>query len=126
MQSPAWLFGFRPCTAFTVAKKKERLTSAKVSQPKQRDTRHSSGGSADVYTSYHTAAFAAEEIGNMASLLHTARQHRCYFCHPVGASEAYESSICIRHQLLISLRLLVLLVRRGRFGKLWRVVKWSV
>jgi hypothetical protein len=61
----------------------------------------------------------------MASfLLSKAHQHRCYFCHRVGASEAYHSDICIRHQLLISLRLFVLLARRGRFGKLWRFVKW--
>jgi hypothetical protein len=61
----------------------------------------------------------------MASLLsNKARRRRCYFCQEVGASEAYESSICLRHQTRISLRLLVLLVRKGRFGKLWRVVKW--
>ncbi len=53
------------------------------------------------------------------------RQRRCYFCHRVGASEAYYSNICIRHQLLISLRLFVLLARSGRFGKFWRVVKWE-
>jgi len=53
---------------------------------------------------------------------HTHRR-RCYFCHQVGASEAYSTDICIRHQLLISFRLLILLARRGRFGKLWRVVK---
>lgn len=47
----------------------------------------------------------------------------CYFCHQVGGSNAYYSNICIRHQLLISLRLFVLLARSGRFGKLWRIVK---
>jgi hypothetical protein len=51
------------------------------------------------------------------------QRSRCYFCHQVGAGEAYYSDICIRHQLLISLRLFVLLARRGRFGKVWRFVK---
>jgi hypothetical protein len=58
----------------------------------------------------------------MAGFLSNACQRRCYFCHQVGVSGAY-SNICIHHQLLISLRLFVLLARRGRFGKLWRFVK---
>jgi len=62
----------------------------------------------------------------MASLLNKARQCRCYFCHQVGTSEACHADICIRHQAQISLRLFVLLARRGRFGKLWRVVKWEI
>ncbi len=62
----------------------------------------------------------------MASLLSKVRQRRCYFCHRVGPGEAYYSDICIRHQVLISLRLFVLLARSGRFGKVWRVVKWYV
>lgn len=46
-------------------------------------------------------------------------RRRCYFCHRgMGASKAYYSGICIRHQILISLRLFVLLASRGRFGKL--------
>ena len=61
----------------------------------------------------------------MASLLNKARQRRCYFCHQVGASEAYYSNICIRHQAQISLRLKILLASSGRFGKLWRVVTWE-
>lgn len=59
----------------------------------------------------------------MNMLNHICRR-RCYFCHQVGATEVYSTGICLRHQLLISLRLLILLARRGRFGKLWRVVKW--
>ena len=62
----------------------------------------------------------------MANLLSKARRRRCYFCHQVGASEAYSSDICLRHQTRISLRLLVLLVRKGRFGKLWKVVRWGL
>ncbi len=63
----------------------------------------------------------------MVGFLYKAHQHsKCYFCRRIGASEAYYSTICIRHQLLISLRLFVLLARRGRFGKLWRVVKWEI
>ncbi len=61
----------------------------------------------------------------MAGLLSKTR-HRssCYFCHQLGASEAYHTNICIRHQVLISLRLFVLLARSGRFGKVWKMVKW--
>lgn len=62
----------------------------------------------------------------MASLLSEARQRRCCFCHRVGASEAYHSDICIRHQVLISLRLFVLLACHGRLRKLWRAVKWEI
>ncbi len=60
----------------------------------------------------------------MASLLSKARR-RCYVCHEVGVSDAYYSGICFRHQTLISLRLLVLLARRGRFGKFWQIVRWA-
>ena len=56
-------------------------------------------------------------------LKHSSRR-RCYFCQQASASEAYSTNICLRHQLLISLRLFILLARRGRFGKLWRIVKW--
>jgi hypothetical protein len=58
------------------------------------------------------------------NILNYIRRRRCYFCQEVGASDAYYNDICIRHQFLISLRLFVLLARCGRFGKLWRVVKW--
>ncbi len=51
-------------------------------------------------------------------------QRRCFFCHQVGESSATYGDICIRHHLLISLRFLILFVRRGRFGKFWRFVKW--
>lgn len=53
---------------------------------------------------------------------HTHRR-RCFFCAHVGASEAYSATVCLRHQLLISLRLLILLARHGRFVGLWKVVK---
>lgn len=61
----------------------------------------------------------------MASLLNKARQRRCYFCYQASMGEARYADICIRHQLCISLRLFVLLARRGRFGKLWKVVTWE-
>jgi len=61
----------------------------------------------------------------MASFLRKARQRRCHFCGHVSASEAYESGICLRHQLCISLRLLFLLARQGRFGNFWRIVGWG-
>jgi hypothetical protein len=60
----------------------------------------------------------------MASLLNKAHRSSCYFCHQAGASQACAADICMCHQALISLRLLVLLARRGRFGKFWRFVKW--
>jgi hypothetical protein len=62
----------------------------------------------------------------MMKLLNFYRRRRCYFCAQVSASEAYAADICLRHQLLISFRLLVLLARAGRFGQFWKVVseKW--
>jgi len=60
----------------------------------------------------------------MASFLSKVHRRGCYFCRRVGASEAYAADICMRHQALISLKLLVLLVRRGRFGKFWQIVRW--
>lgn len=61
----------------------------------------------------------------MTRFLRKARRRRCYFCHQVEASEVYSSNICLRHQALISLRLLALLARRGRFGKCWQMVRWG-
>lgn len=52
------------------------------------------------------------------------RQRRCYFCHQVSMSEATYADICLRHQLLISLRLAVLLVRTRRLRNLWQIVRW--
>ncbi len=63
------------------------------------------------------------KLGTMAGLFSNARRS-CYFCHQVEASEAYAAHICMRHQALISLRLLVRLARCGRFGKFWRVMIW--
>ena len=62
----------------------------------------------------------------MVSFLNNAYRHRCYFCHQASMNEAYSTDICIRHQLLISIRLLVLLARAGRFGQFWKIVrvKW--
>ena len=60
----------------------------------------------------------------MASRLTHIHRRNCYFCHQAPANEAYSATVCLRHQLLISFRLLVLLARRGRFGKLWRIVTW--
>lgn len=53
------------------------------------------------------------------------RQHsRCYFCGQASMSEARYTDICFRHQLLISLRLLVLLVRKTRLSSLYQIVRW--
>jgi hypothetical protein len=60
----------------------------------------------------------------MASFLNKARHSRCYFCHRIGASEASYRDICIRHQLLISLRLFVLVARRMRFRRMGSIVRW--
>ena len=56
--------------------------------------------------------------------MRTKHRGKCFFCVHISASEAYASDVCLRHQLLISLRLFVLLARQGRFGKLWRIVTW--
>jgi len=40
-------------------------------------------------------------------------------------SEARYTDICLRHQLLISLRLLALpFVRKTRLSTLWQIVRW--
>lgn len=62
----------------------------------------------------------------MASLLSKLHRRRCYFCHQAHTGEACDEGICIRHHIRISLRLLVLLARSGRFGKLWRALKWGI
>ena len=72
------------------------------------------------YTSYHLAASAAEEIGQMSKH----QQDRCYFCHQVGLSEATYSNICFRHRILISLRLLFLVARSRRPGRLRGIARW--
>ena len=79
-----------------------------------------------LYRVYHLATSAAEEIGKMASLLSKTHQHRCLLCHQRGASEVASSTIRIRHQIVISFRLLVLLARAGRFGKFWRALTWNL
>ena len=71
------------------------------------------------YTSYHLATSAAEERGHMSK-----RQRRCYFCHHVSMSEATYADICIRHRILISLRLLYLVARSRRLGRLQRIARW--
>lgn len=49
----------------------------------------------------------------------------CYFCHRTSMSEARYAGICIRHQLLISLRLLILaFARERRVSSLWQMVRW--
>jgi hypothetical protein len=71
------------------------------------------------YTSYHATPSAAEEIDQMAKR----QQGRCYFCRRVGMGEATYAHICFRHRLLISLRLLFLVARSHRSGRLRRIVK---
>jgi hypothetical protein len=71
------------------------------------------------YTSYHLTTSAAEERGHMSK-----RQHSCSFCHQVSMSEATYANIGIRHRILISLRLLFLVARSRRLGKLRRSARW--
>jgi hypothetical protein len=52
------------------------------------------------------------------------RQHRCYFSHQMGMSEATYANICMRYRILISLRLLFLVARSRRLGKLRRIARW--
>lgn len=75
---------------------------------------------------YHTTLRPLRRggIAQMTVLFRKARQRRCYFCRQVGASEAYYSDICVRHQIRISLRLFMLLARQGRFGRVWRMMGW--
>jgi hypothetical protein len=62
----------------------------------------------------------------MASLLSKLPRRRCYFSHQAHMGETCDESICIRHHIRISLRLLILLARSGRFGKIWRTLKWKI
>lgn len=59
-------------------------------------------------------------------LLRKQRKPRCYFCQQANLRDAFYADICFWHQARISLRLLVLLARSGRFGRLWRVVRWKL
>jgi len=52
------------------------------------------------------------------------KQGRCYFCGQIGMSEASYANICFRHRILISLRLLFLVARSHRPGRLRRIVRW--
>lgn len=52
------------------------------------------------------------------------RGNRYYFCNQVDMKAATYSDICFRHQLLISLRLLVLLARKTCLSNLWQIVRW--
>lgn len=56
--------------------------------------------------------------------LRRSSHRRCYFCHDVEARDASYRGICLWHQLRISFRLLLLLVRAGRLRSLWRIVRW--
>ena len=62
---------------------------------------------------------AMEETDTMASFLPEVRQGSCYCCHRSAPSEAYGATICRRHHALLSLKLCVLLARRGQFGPFW-------
>ena len=72
---------------------------------------------------YNTSrASVAEVLDKMAN--NKSHTRRCSFCYQVGASEATYADICFRHQLLISLRLIVVFVRNRRFIRLCRLLRW--
>jgi hypothetical protein len=50
--------------------------------------------------------------------------NRCYLCHKVALRDAIYSDICLRHQLLISLRLCWLTIRRRGTRGLGRLLRW--
>jgi hypothetical protein len=51
-------------------------------------------------------------------------QRRCYFCQQASMSEARYDDTCLHYQVLISLRLLFLVVRKIGFGKFFRIARW--
>ncbi len=51
-------------------------------------------------------------------------QRGCFFCQQASMSEARYDDICTRHQLLISLRLLILVVSKIGFGRFFRSARW--
>ncbi|MHB8596727.1 MAG: hypothetical protein ACYDER_07950 [Ktedonobacteraceae bacterium] len=55
----------------------------------------------------------------MASFLRKAHRGSCYCCRQSAVSEAYGATICMRHHILISLRVCTLLARHGRLGPFW-------
>jgi hypothetical protein len=60
-------------------------------------------------------------------LLRKRHRPRCYFCQQqADLRDAFYADICFWHQARISLRLLVLLARSGRFRGLRRVVRWKL
>jgi len=72
---------------------------------------------------YNTSrASVAEVLDNIANSKSSTR--RCSLCHQVDMSEATYADICLCHQLLISLRLVIMLVRGCRFIRPWRRVRW--
>lgn len=60
----------------------------------------------------------------MAVLLRKARPRRCCFCRDVGLSEANYTGICVRHQALISLKVVLFFVRTRRWSHIIRLVKY--
>ena len=51
-------------------------------------------------------------------------QRRCFFCQQASMGEARYEDICIRHQILLSLRLLLLVVRKIGVSRSWRIARW--
>ena len=52
-------------------------------------------------------------------------QSRCYFCKKVPAAQAIYSDVCVRHQLLLTLKLLwMVFYRQRRFKSLMQLWRW--
>lgn len=123
-QVPGRLSGCRPCSAFLLDHRIERLTSAKFARPQQRQA-PILAEVPPLLLYYNTSrASVAEVLDKMAN--NKSHMRRCSFCYQVGASEATHTDICFRHQLLISLRLIVMFVRSRRFIRLWRLLRWWI
>jgi hypothetical protein len=118
------------CLPEVIRQKRLWRRSATTSDPDLRQRRATfNGGSPPSLLLYHNEWLFLRSggIGQMVDvLLRKRRRRRCYFCQQVRPEEAFYTDICWWHQVRISLRLLVLLVRSGRFhvGKLWRMVRW--
>jgi len=58
---------------------------------------------------------------------HEKRQQTCYFCGSVDLAVATYSGICFWHRCKISLRLLLLLLKRRHIRRgIWRMVRWGL
>lgn len=62
------------------------------------------------------------------SFLYRHEEHRrtCYFCSTIDLAVATYGGICIWHWCKISLRLLLLFLKRRHVRGIWRIVRWGL